>query len=155
MGVGVGDLCRCARAWLVANSRLLARRGLGKHTCGCGGLQSQRRSVRNGDVAKNDEPFKAKYQLLDSHTQFRPQRTARKPQMRGPQTALVVGPPGEEIWTDKFGRVMVQFDWTGWRAQRKVVVLDPRGAIVGRAEWGMQFFRASARSGRGFSRRRS
>ena len=64
-----------------------------------------------GNVAKNDEPFKAKYQLLDSHTQFRPQRTARKPQMRGPQTALVVGPPGEEIWADKFGRVMVQFDW--------------------------------------------
>jgi type VI secretion system secreted protein VgrG len=64
-----------------------------------------------GDVAISDEPFKATYQLLDSHTQFRPARATRKPRMPGRQTALVVGPAGEEIWTDKFGRVMVQFDW--------------------------------------------
>src|ERR1017187_215632 len=64
-----------------------------------------------GDVAFSDEPFKASYRLLDSHTQFRTQRTTRKPRMAGPQTALVVGPAGEEIWTDKFGRVMVHFDW--------------------------------------------
>ena len=31
--------------------------------------------------------------------------------MQGPQTALVVGPKGEEIWTDKYGRVKVQFHW--------------------------------------------
>ena len=93
-----------------------------------------------GDVAKNDEPFKAKYQLLDSHTQFRPQRTARKPQMRGPQTALVVGPPGEEIWTDKFGRVMVQFDWdrTGERNEKSSCWVRVAQSWAG-AEWGMQF----------------
>ena len=40
--------------------------------------------------------------------------------MHGPQTALVVGPPGEEIWTDKFGRLKVQFDWdrTGERNEK-------------------------------------
>ncbi len=64
-----------------------------------------------GDVAFSDEPFKASYQLLDSHTQFRPARVTRKPHMPGRQTALVVGPANEEIWTDKHGRVMVQFDW--------------------------------------------
>ena len=63
------------------------------------------------DVMISDEPFKASYRLLDSHTQFRTQRTTRKPRMAGPQTALVVGPAGEEIWTDKFGRVLVHFDW--------------------------------------------
>lgn len=31
--------------------------------------------------------------------------------MSGPQTATVVGPPGEEIWTDKYGRIKVQFHW--------------------------------------------
>jgi uncharacterized protein (DUF2345 family) len=31
--------------------------------------------------------------------------------MPGSQTAIVVGPPGEEIWTDKLGRIRVQFDW--------------------------------------------
>ncbi len=49
--------------------------------------------------------------MLDSHTQFRPARVTRKPHMPGRQTALVVGPANEEIWTDKHGRVMVQFDW--------------------------------------------
>jgi type VI secretion system secreted protein VgrG len=64
-----------------------------------------------GEVASADEPFKAHYWLLDGHTQFRPSRTTRKTTMTGSQTALVVGPPGEEIWTDDLGRVMVQFDW--------------------------------------------
>ena len=31
--------------------------------------------------------------------------------MQGPQTAIVVGPSGEEIYTDKYGRVKVQFHW--------------------------------------------
>jgi len=37
----------------------------------------------------------------------------RTPKMRsqGPQTATVVGPAGEEIWTDEYGRVKVQFQW--------------------------------------------
>ena len=34
-----------------------------------------------------------------------------KPHTTGPQTAVVVGPPGEEIYTDKYGRVKVQFHW--------------------------------------------
>ena len=31
--------------------------------------------------------------------------------VRGPQTALVTGPAGEEIYTDKHGRIKVQFHW--------------------------------------------
>ncbi len=42
---------------------------------------------------------------------FRPNRKTRKPLVRGSQTAKVVGPAGEEIFTDKFGRVKVQFHW--------------------------------------------
>jgi type VI secretion system secreted protein VgrG len=33
------------------------------------------------------------------------------PFVQGPQTAIVVGKAGEEIWTDKYGRVKVQFHW--------------------------------------------
>ncbi|GHA70152.1 type VI secretion system Vgr family protein [Cognatilysobacter bugurensis] len=42
---------------------------------------------------------------------FRPQRLTPMPRMAGPQTATVVGPPGEEIHADRYGRVKVQFHW--------------------------------------------
>lgn len=42
---------------------------------------------------------------------YRPPRTTPKPVVRGTQTATVVGPAGEEIFTDKYGRVKVQFHW--------------------------------------------
>ncbi len=42
---------------------------------------------------------------------FRAPRQAPQPLMSGPQTATVVGPEGEEIWTDEYGRVKVQFHW--------------------------------------------
>lgn len=42
---------------------------------------------------------------------YRPQLTTRRPSISGPQTAIIVGPPGEEIYTDELGRVKVQFHW--------------------------------------------
>ncbi|MFL9666382.1 type VI secretion system Vgr family protein [Variovorax sp. AB1(2024)] len=42
---------------------------------------------------------------------FRAPRVTRMPTTHGPQTATVVGPPGEDIWIDKYGRVKVQFRW--------------------------------------------
>ncbi|MCK4987133.1 MAG: type VI secretion system tip protein VgrG, partial [Desulfobacterales bacterium] len=37
--------------------------------------------------------------------------TTPKPMVQGPQTAIVVGPSGEEIYTDKYARVKVSFHW--------------------------------------------
>ena len=48
---------------------------------------------------------------LDSKQQFRPRRLTPCPYVQGPQTAVVVGPAGDEIYTDKYGRVKVQFHW--------------------------------------------
>jgi len=42
---------------------------------------------------------------------LRPQLTQAKPHTRGPQTALVVGPEGQNLWTDELGRIKVQFPW--------------------------------------------
>ncbi|MBC7797373.1 MAG: type VI secretion system tip protein VgrG [Pyrinomonadaceae bacterium] len=42
---------------------------------------------------------------------FRPPQKTPKPTVQGSQTATVVGPAGEEIFTDKYGRVKVQFSW--------------------------------------------
>jgi type VI secretion system secreted protein VgrG len=52
--------------------------------------------------------------LVTSHPTvlpYRPQQITPKPLTHGPQTAVVVGPAGEEIYTDKYGRVKVQFFW--------------------------------------------
>ena len=51
------------------------------------------------------------FTALEQNTPFRPERTTSKPIVQGPQTAVVVGPSGEEIYTDKYGRVKVHFHW--------------------------------------------
>ena len=51
------------------------------------------------------------FSCLTDSTLYRPRRITPKPIIAGPQTAVVVGPAGEEIFTDKFGRVKVQFHW--------------------------------------------
>ena len=50
---------------------------------------------------------------IASGTAFRPPRITPKPIVQGPQTAIVVGKAGEEIYTDDegLGRVKVQFHW--------------------------------------------
>jgi type VI secretion system secreted protein VgrG len=42
---------------------------------------------------------------------LRPEPTRPKPHTHGPQVALVVGPEGENLWTDELGRIKVQFPW--------------------------------------------
>ncbi len=51
------------------------------------------------------------FSAFPSSVPFRPPRLTHKPRVQGPQTAIVVGPAGEEIHTDKYGRVKVQFFW--------------------------------------------
>jgi type VI secretion system secreted protein VgrG len=51
------------------------------------------------------------FEAIPYDVRFRPQRVTTKPVVHGPQTATVVGPPGEKIFTDKHGRVRVQFHW--------------------------------------------
>jgi len=47
----------------------------------------------------------------DAKQVFRAPQSTPKPIISGPQTAVVVGKAGEEIWTDTYGRVKVQFHW--------------------------------------------
>ncbi|MBI4201544.1 MAG: type VI secretion system tip protein VgrG [Chloroflexi bacterium] len=55
--------------------------------------------------------YKTAFTALPNSMAFRPARITRKPVVQGPQTAIVTGPTGEEIYTDKYGRVKVQFHW--------------------------------------------
>ncbi|MDU8360012.1 type VI secretion system tip protein TssI/VgrG [Pseudomonas syringae group sp. J309-1] len=55
--------------------------------------------------------FESALTCIDAQQSFRPLASTSRPIVKGPQTAIVVGPSGEEIWTDQFGRVKVHFYW--------------------------------------------
>jgi type VI secretion system secreted protein VgrG len=61
-----------------------------------------------GDVG---ESYSNHFTCMPYDVPFRPARVTPKPTVQGPQTAMVVGKAGEEIWTDNYGRVKVQFHW--------------------------------------------
>ena len=61
--------------------------------------------------AATQESYTNSFEAFPVDVPFRPQRVTPKPTIVGTQTAIVVGKSGEEIWTDKYGRIKVQFHW--------------------------------------------
>lgn len=57
------------------------------------------------------EVFSVRFRGIPAAQTFQPVRLTPKPVVQGPQTAIVVGAQGDEIYTDKYGRVKVQFHW--------------------------------------------
>ena len=55
--------------------------------------------------------WQCEFSAIPSGQQFRPPRRTPKPFVQGPQTAVVTGPSGEELFTDKYGRVKLLFHW--------------------------------------------
>jgi len=55
--------------------------------------------------------YKNQFFCVPFELPIRSPRTTKRPEIRGPQTAFVVGPSGKEIWTDELGRVKVKFHW--------------------------------------------
>ena len=51
------------------------------------------------------------FTVIPSSVTYRPAQKTAWPRTYGPQTAKVVGPQGESIWTDRYGRVKVKFHW--------------------------------------------
>ncbi len=75
-------------------------------------------AVQTPDLSTEEREVVGAYQnnfdcitLKSGSTPFRPIRKTAKSKVAGSQTAVVVGPAGEEIFTDKYGRVKVQFHW--------------------------------------------
>lgn len=66
-------------------------------------------AYRSGDGAGFE--YSNQFTAIPLALPFRPQRETPKPVVSGSQTAVVVGPSGEEIFTDKYGRIKVQFHW--------------------------------------------
>jgi len=61
--------------------------------------------------ATGSETYSNHFTCIPASVTYRPPRVTPKPFVQGPQPALVVGKAGEEIWVDKYGRVIVQFYW--------------------------------------------
>ena len=74
-----------------------------KHTATLGG------SYLTG-VGHSDRIYENEFECLPADTVYRPDFRPRVG-VDGIQSAVVVGPEGEEIYTDKYGRVKVQFPW--------------------------------------------
>jgi type VI secretion system secreted protein VgrG len=66
---------------------------------------------RSGKEDGNETKIRSKIVAIPSDQHFRPRRETPRPNLRGPHTAIVVGPSGEEVHTDKYGRIKVQFHW--------------------------------------------
>ncbi|HYW69403.1 MAG TPA: type VI secretion system tip protein TssI/VgrG [Pyrinomonadaceae bacterium] len=61
--------------------------------------------------AVTQENYTNSFEAFPASVVFRPARVTPRPIISGTQTAKVVGKSGEEIWTDKYGRIKVQFHW--------------------------------------------
>ena len=65
----------------------------------------------SGTEGTGEDHYSNIFTCIPSAIPYRPQRSTPKPHVQGCQTAYVVGPSGEEIYTDQYGRVKVQFHW--------------------------------------------
>jgi type VI secretion system secreted protein VgrG len=60
---------------------------------------------------RRDQDFVHYCELRSADKPYHPALVTEKPKVQGVESATVVGPPGEEIHTDEFGRVRVHFHW--------------------------------------------
>ncbi len=59
----------------------------------------------------SEQHYSNAFETFPATVPFRPPRSTPRPRVAGSQIATVVGSSGEEIWTDKHGRIKVQFPW--------------------------------------------
>lgn len=74
-------------------------------------LMSVEHGGSNNYLSGDQAGYANKFYCVRKKIKFRPQLVTLTPVITGPQTAIIVGPPGEEIYTDELGRVKVQFHW--------------------------------------------
>lgn len=71
-------------------------------------------SIVSGGLAfdpGNTDTFRAIFEIIPETSPFRAQLLTPWPEVQGIHTAVVVGPAGDEIHTDKYGRVKIKFHW--------------------------------------------
>lgn len=67
--------------------------------------------IRRVGLRGDQHEYGNSFEAFPADTEFRPPQVTPRPLIAGTQTATVVGKSGEEIWTDSYGRIVVQFHW--------------------------------------------
>jgi type VI secretion system secreted protein VgrG len=107
-------------------------------------LTAVQHQCRMGAYLVGDEAITIEYQntftCIPETVVFRPARITPRPSVPGIQTAVVVGPKGEEIYTDKYGRIRVQFHWDreGKKDEKATCWCRVAQPWAGK-QWGFQF----------------
>ena len=70
----------------------------------------------SGRADRIEDTYAAYFTAIQDRRQYRPPRRTFKPVMSGPQTAVVMGKPGEDVSIDEHGRVAVRFHWERYAA---------------------------------------
>ncbi|MCF1461744.1 type VI secretion system tip protein VgrG [Agrobacterium vitis] len=66
---------------------------------------------RSYETASNEMEYANAFEAIPSRVPLTPHRETRRPRIEGAQVAIVAGPSGEEIHTDKYGRIKVWYPW--------------------------------------------
>jgi len=74
-------------------------------------FEATNNAFETGPQDEAPRTYRVRFDCIDGHVPFRPDRLTPLPRIEGPQTAIVVGEGGAEIFTDQYGRVKVQFHW--------------------------------------------
>ena len=67
--------------------------------------------IRRVQHIARDDYYSNSFESFPSATTYSPAIQINKPKVAGCESAIVVGPKGEEIWTDEYGRIKLQFPW--------------------------------------------
>jgi type VI secretion system secreted protein VgrG len=104
------------------------------------GSQTQVLGAETAGKGGGETSYQNRIDCIPSDVSFRAPRVTPKPAVQGPQTAIVVGPKGEEIYTDEHGRVKVQFHWDreGKQDEKSSCWIRVSQAWAG-AGWGAMF----------------
>ncbi|MVA72939.1 type VI secretion system tip protein VgrG [Agrobacterium vitis] len=66
---------------------------------------------RSYETASNEMEYANAFEAIPSRVPLTPHRETRRPRIEGAQVAIVAGPSGEEIHTDKYGRIKLWYPW--------------------------------------------
>ena len=83
------------------------------------------------------ESYGNRFCCIPEGTVFRPRNVTPRPTISGPQTAVVVGPVGEEVYTDEYGRIKVWFHWD--RSDERSSCWIRVGQLLAGPNWGGLF----------------